>query len=260
MVRVMNSTVCLLTSYTSTYSAFAALSIPHMKDYAGRHGYEFRAVQNDDCDRKGGWIKIEPIREALAAAFDFILWMDIDALVVRKDVDIRIAQKPGADLHMAWHEQGIIRSGIPAHFNTGIMLIRSSDWARQFFMRVWDTGQLQHPWTDQATILHLLGHDHILRLGAARPDEPNRKRVATLNTVWNSIIGIEVADDPIVHHYAGIPDYEVRLGLMAADDKTLNLRLQEPEFRRAFLKQLGDWRNNSVRVKLERRPASQRIP
>jgi hypothetical protein len=241
MAHVMNSSVCLLTSYTSNYSAFAALTIPHMEEYAERHGYEFRAVQNDDCDRKGGWIKIEPIREALAAGFDFVFWVDIDALVVRKDVDIRIAAKPGADLHMAWHDQGAIRFGDPAHFNSGVMLIRSSDWARDFFMRVWETGQLQHAWADQATILHLSGYDDILRLGAARPEE--RKHVATLDTAWNSIVGIEVADDPIIHHYAGIPDDEVRLGLMAADAATIDLRLKKTrEFRRAFLEQLGHWR------------------
>ena len=195
----MNSAVCLLTSYTSNYSAFAALSIPHMKEYANRHGYEFRAVQNDDCVRRDGWRKIEPIRTALAAVFDFVFWVDIDALIVRKEVDIRSAAKPGADLHMAWHDQGPVRYGDPPHFNAGVMLIRSSDWARQFFMRVWDT-PMQHKWGDQASILHLLGYDDILRLGPARSDEPARKRVATLDTAWNSIIGIEVADDPIIHH------------------------------------------------------------
>jgi hypothetical protein len=231
-----------------------------MKEYAGRHGYEFRVIQRDDCDRKRGWIKIEPIRAALAAGFDFVLWMDIDTLVIRKDVDIRIAAKPGADLHMAWHEQGPVRYGDPAHFNAGIMLIRSSDWARHFFMRVWDTGQLQHIWTDQATILHLLGYDDVLRLGAARPDEPNRERITILNTAWNSIIGIEVADDPIIHHYAGIPNYEVRLGLMSVDEATIDLRLKNtPEFRRAFLQQLSQWRLNSVRVTVERRTSEQGI-
>jgi hypothetical protein len=252
----MSSAVCLLTSYTSTYAAFAALSVPHMKEYAGRHGYEIRVIQRDDCERKGSWIKIEPIRAALAAGFDFVFWIDVDTLVVRKDVDIRIAAKPGADIHMAWHEQGPVRFGDPAHFNAGIMLIRSSDWARHFFMRVWDTGPLPHKWSEQATILHLLGYDDILQLGAARPDEPSREHIATLDTAWNSIIGVEMADDPIIHHYAGIPDYEVRLGLMTLDEATIDLRRKEtPEARRAFLRQLGQWRLDSVRVKLDRRNA-----
>lgn len=228
-----------------------------MKEYADRHGYDFRVIHRDDCGRRGGWIKIEPIRTALAAGYDFVFWMDIDALVIRKDVDIRTAAKPEADLCMAWHERGPVRHGDPGHFNTGVMLIRSSDWARHFFARVWDTGQIQHKWRDQATVHHLLGFDDVLQLGAARPEEPNRGCIAILDTAWNSIIGIEVADDPIVHHYAGIPDYEVRLGLMTVDEATINLRMNRtPEFRRTFLQQLGQWRLNSARVKLGRRPPS----
>jgi hypothetical protein len=65
-----------------------------------------------------------------------------------------------------------------------------------------------------------------------------------------------MADDPIIHHYAGIPDYEVRLGLMTLDEATIDLRRKEtPEARRAFLRQLGQWRLDSVRVKLDRRNA-----
>jgi hypothetical protein len=250
----MNSTVCLLTAYSTSYSALASLSIPHIKEYADGQGYEFRAIHRDDCERKGGWIKIEPIRATLKAGFDFVFWMDVDTLVIRNDVDIRTAVEPEADLHMAWHDQGPIRNGDPAHFNTGIMLIRSSEWAQNFFARVWDIGQIQHKWTDQATVLHLLGYDDILKLGAARPDEPSRAHIATLDTAWNSIIGIEMADDPIIHHYAGIADPEVRLGLMATDEAALNQRTKEtPEFRRVFLRQLVQWRHAPARGTVNRR-------
>jgi hypothetical protein len=67
----MSSAVCLLTSYTSTYAAFAALSVPHMKEYAGRHRYEIRVIQREDCERKGSWIKIEPIRAGARSRFRF---------------------------------------------------------------------------------------------------------------------------------------------------------------------------------------------
>ena len=254
----MPPSICLLTAYASNYSAFAALSIPHMKAYAACHEYDFRAIQTDDCDRAGGWIKIDSIRSALSADYEFVFWMDVDALVVRKDIDIRTAVRPGADIHMTWHGRGPPQFGDPAHFNAGIMLIRCSQWSRRFFRRVWDAGPLPHKWNDQAAILHLLGYDDILHLGPSRPREPGRKCIATLDAAWNSIIGIEVADDPIIHHYAGIADYQVRLGLMKVDEATIERRAKgSAEFRRAFLRQLGEWRHASVRVKLHRDTSSQ---
>ena len=75
---VVNASVCILTAYTSNYADMAALSVPHMREYAKREGYEFRAIQRDDCERNGGWVKIEPITEALAAGFNFVLWLDAD--------------------------------------------------------------------------------------------------------------------------------------------------------------------------------------
>lgn len=237
----MNSTVCVLTAYTSTMADMAALSVPHMREYASRHKYDFLAIERDDCSRRGTWVKIETIRETLAAGFNFILWLDVDILVIRKDMDVRSAVQRDADLHMVWHDLDHISPPIPSHFNAGVMLIRVSDWARQFFMRVWETSELPHVWADQAAILHLLGYDDILRLGPSRPDEPNRERVARMDIAWNSIPGIGMADDPIIHHFAGVGDYETRLKLMMADEKTLDLRAQTtPEIRQAFSWQLNE--------------------
>lgn len=207
-----------------------------MGRFADAHDYEFRAIQRDDCERKGGWIKIEPIMATLVAQFDYLLWMDIDALVVRKDVDIREELSQGADLQMVWHGADTCRlevdSFIP-HFNSGVMLIRNTPWARRFFARVWETGPVSHPWNDQATILHLLGFDGLLGLGSDEPKNPGRNHIARLDSRWNSIVGVAVAMDPIVHHYAGMGS-SARLRLMQADQRTLKVReAADPEVREA---------------------------
>ena len=216
----MELKVCVVTAFDSKYGALANLSIPHMKEYAGRHGYEFRMFRRDDCARPHGWMKIEPILEALADGFDFVLWLDVDTLFVRKDADILAAAQPDADLHMVWHDLEPRQFSDPPHFNSGVMLIRSSDWARGFFARVWETNRLPHHWNDQAAILHQLGYDDILGLGPSRPYEPSRKRVAKMDLAWNSLIGSDVAVNPIIHHYAGL-DYPIRAALMGVASKIL---------------------------------------
>lgn len=236
----MNPSVCLLTAHDAQFAEVAALTLPHMADLARRHGYEFRATRRDECSRAGGWLKIEPIRDALSSGFDMVLWLDVDCLVVRKDVDIRDALRPGADLHMAWHEPDPDRFPDPPHYNSGVMLIRSTDWARGFFERVWDVGQLQHHWHDQATILHVLGYDDVLKLGPRRDGGSDAERIARLDTAWNSIFGLEVADDPIIHHYAGV-EHQTRVKWLAADERTVRHRERAAvEVRRVYSSLLNE--------------------
>jgi hypothetical protein len=252
----MRPTVCLLTAYNSAYDAFAALTIPRMQAYANRYGYVFRAIRSDDCERRGGWIKIAPIRAALAEQFDYVFWIDADALIVRQDIDIAAAMHGQADLQMAWHgpETSRLDGGdFQPHFNSGVMLIRATEWSRSCFARVWDTGPVAHAWNDQATILHLLGRDDILELGAERPDEPDRSHVDHLDCIWNSIPGVAMATDPVVHHYAGLK-FDARLRLLEADVKTLRLReAADPLLREAFSWQLSLWRNDAAKVPRSRK-------
>jgi hypothetical protein len=72
--------VHLLTAYNSLYESIASIAIPSMRRLAGAHDYRFEAVRRDDCLRNVGWIKIGPIRDALAGNTDYVLWLDIDAL------------------------------------------------------------------------------------------------------------------------------------------------------------------------------------
>jgi nucleotide-diphospho-sugar transferase len=232
----MKPTVCLVTAYDQAYAACAALTVPRMRAFSTLHGYELRALRREACARPGGWIKIEPILEALEDDFDFVFWMDADALIIRRDVDVRTAAIDGADLMMVWHGPDtaeLLEPNFIPHFNSGVMLIRSSDWSREFFARVWETGQLPHTWRDQAAMLRLLGYDNILGLGPERPDEPNRSQIARLATVWNAIPGVAMVPDPIVHHFAGRP-LDDRLRLLHETAKSLWSRDISSTLRRAF--------------------------
>ncbi len=221
-----------------------------MQAFAEAHGYERRFIHGDHWKRPRGWLKIEAIRAALDDNFDFVLWMDIDAIVLRYDVDIRTAAVDDAHLHMAWHgpdSSEIMAADFVPHFNSGVMLIRVNDWSRDFFRRVWEIGQLPHHWYDQATILHVLGYDECLGLGPDRPNEPNRSRLARLDTVWNSIPGLATAPDPIVHHYAGIGNPSTRLRMIEVDAMTAPLRAHtSPQLRRTFAHLFGLWRQDAA--------------
>jgi nucleotide-diphospho-sugar transferase len=209
----MPPSVCVLTAHDSRYKSIASISVPSIRALADAHAYTLRTIERDDCTRRGGWIKIESIRQVLEEGFDFVLWLDADIYVARQDIDIRNVIRPEIHLHMAWHKPAPRPDGDPPHFNTGVMLIRASDWSRQFFGRVWETGPLNHRWNDQATILHLLGYDRILNLGENRLADIDQAPLSQLNIRWNSIPGVCASDDPIIWHFAGLEISE-RLRLM----------------------------------------------
>ncbi len=250
----LKQSVCVLTAYDSNLRSLAALTVPRMRAFAAAHGCEARALQKDEWQRTRGWIKVEAIRAVLEENFDFVFWIDVDALVLRRDVDIRTAAVDGADLHMVWHGpdtsllQGVY---FEPQFNNGVMLIRSTDWSRDFFKRLWDVGQLGHTWADQATTFHLLGYDNLLGLGPERPEVPDRSYVARLDSAWNAVPGVAMTPDPIIHHYAGINHLGTRLRLIEADARTVALReTASLEVRQAFSWQLSLWRQDATGVNL----------
>jgi hypothetical protein len=246
----MKPSVCLLTAYDSTQQPLAAFTIPSMHAFAQAHGYAVRAVSREDWQRPRGWIKIEAIRAALENDFDFVFWIDVDSIILRCDIDVRTAAADDACLHMVWHgpdTSKIEASNFVPHFNSGVMLIRVNDWSRDFFRRVWEVGQLPHHWFDQATILHLLGYDECLGLGPNRPDEPDRTRLARLDTAWNSAPGVATAPNAIIHHYAGISSPSTRLRLVETDARTALLRERaSTQLRQAFADQLSLWREDAT--------------
>jgi hypothetical protein len=105
--------------------------------------------------------------------FDFLLWLDVDTLIIRDDIDIRSVIEPGVDLYLSWHGPETAARCWPnfsPHFNTGVMLIRNGSWSSDFFSRVWEVGQIDSaPWRDQSTIIRLLGYDNVHELGSHDP-------------------------------------------------------------------------------------------
>ncbi|MEA2986832.1 MAG: hypothetical protein QOD94_3086, partial [Alphaproteobacteria bacterium] len=196
--------VLVLTAYDPPFAGLAALTVPRMRAFSERHGYAFRETRVSDAGRRPVWMKITALRQALDEDHDLIMWIDVDALILRLDVDLRGALPPGKDLGMVWHGgDAVMPNGVPAHLNAGVLMVRPGSWSRDFFRRVAET-RLKHYWQEQAAMLHLLGYDAALGLGPDRPQAPDRQQVARLDPAWNAIPAVATVADPIIHHWAGI--------------------------------------------------------
>lgn len=98
------SRCCIVTAYQGDdFAKLAALTLPRMETFAARHGHELVVHKLDGSGFTNSWMKIPAIISALRSGFDFVLWLDIDALILRTDRDFLEDVQPGIDLLVSWH-------------------------------------------------------------------------------------------------------------------------------------------------------------
>lgn len=217
--------VIIVTAFNARFEGIANHTVPRMRAYAERHGFDLQVTKFEKTGGRPYWIKITSIRKALDGSHGIVFWIDADALIVRLEFDVRLALPVDKDLGMVWHSPGGVDSY--SHFNAGIIVIRNGPWSRDYFRRVSES-KLKHYWQDQAAMLHLLGYDDVLGIGPDRPDAPDRAHIARLDPAWNSIPGIADVRDPIIHHWAGIFG-STRERALAADAALIPLRDDQGE-------------------------------
>jgi len=254
---------CIVTAYQGErFARIAALTLPRMEAYAARHGYELIVHEKDGSEFSNSWMKIPAIISALRGGFDFVVWLDIDALILRTDRDILDDAQPAADLMACWHGPDTVRlDGLPfaPHFNAGVYLVRTSEWSVEFFARVLAMHATNdHPWQEQAVLHKLLGYNASLGIGPDTPNERDRAHVARLDPVWNSIPGVAMAADPVIHHFAGLKG-ENRMDLIRANVDTLPVyETASSAIRSALSHQISRWAAAEHEVQnLKRNPGGQ---
>jgi hypothetical protein len=212
--------LCVATYFDKGFGLIGEICAVTLKGYAALHGFELTIDRTLQSDRPPAWNKILLIQRLLREGYDFVLWVDADALFLRFEPDIRAEIVSGKDLFMVKHE---IRSQIqPGAWltldvpNTGVMLLRNSDWTHRFLQDVWDRSDfIHHRFWENAAVLDLMGYRALI--GSAKRNEPDANvlaHISWLDVAWNSIPGRCASPQPIIHHYADVID---RLPYMRAD-------------------------------------------
>jgi len=146
----------LVTFASGPAARLLAIAFPTFHDYAQRHGYEIVVGTADSYDRPPAWGKI-PLFRRLLEAYDFVLWIDADAIILDPSLDIETVIPKNAYQAFAyttiWPELG--GQGYPC---TGVWALRAGERAQRFLAAVWEQHDLvdQHPW-EQAAAMRLLG-------------------------------------------------------------------------------------------------------
>ncbi len=208
---------------TGGHRELLAESAPTMQAYARRHGWDVVQSCEELSERPPAWSKVRLIRE-LMATYEYVFWVDADALIVDLDADVLDEIGPEADIWFALHSQE--RDPNATVLNAGIILARSTEWVGELLDAVWAATQfIDHNWWENAALLDLLGYSLESPFPRLRCSEWGL-RVGELRLAWNSVPGYCEADCPAINHHARSDhdDFARRLAAMATDRRNVIAR------------------------------------
>ena len=139
--------ICIVTSYTDhirwddygkcDYGDFASLN---HHEYANKHGYSYLKdiVRNADyLDWHPTWIKMDVLRKYLPL-YDYVVWIDADAVFVNPDVKIEDLIEGGVDLVLPKLELDRVSGNMWTHTTTGFMVWKNSEWSNSILNLLWN--------------------------------------------------------------------------------------------------------------------------
>lgn len=205
--------ICLTTSFTKGYEGIGNLCLKSIQKYADKYGYDFKRYDILlSSKRHIAWNKILVIQALFREGYDFVFWIDSDALFVRFDEDISSEIEDEKELYVVEYP----REG-GKHIDSGIFLIRNSHWSKKLLNDMWNMERyLNHcAWHDQAALIEILGligdlgDDSRKKLGFSNewrsPNLELLRKVKKLDLKWNNSPGRAESNNPIINHYSYLP-------------------------------------------------------
>jgi hypothetical protein len=143
----MNNKICIVTSYTDKirwnnygkcdYGDFSSLN---HHEYSNKHGYSYikEIVKDEDYyEWHPTWIKINTLKKFLPL-FDYVVWIDSDAVFVNQDVKIEEFISEDVDLSLPKMEIDLNTNNVWTHTSTGFMIWKNSEWSLNLLNELWD--------------------------------------------------------------------------------------------------------------------------
>lgn len=192
------------------YSEIMELTRKHNENYCERHGFDYWHILDDVIKGRdahdGAWAKIELIKQALDKGYEYIVWLDADAMIKDVSVDLRDAvefYKIGA----CWHR-------IPqlSHWNVGVLYVHNCEEVKAF-IETWAAGYPapNDGWLEQGVFNRLAMQSNI---------------VSTVSDKWNSTFDVSLVPDAVVLGFHGQGDIKQRYAMMK---ETFNRLFPEQE-------------------------------
>lgn len=220
-----------------------------MRHYADIHGMEFRQVVDKSYGRPPAWSKLYLTKECFDEGFDYVFWVDADAVIRRFDEDIRASVNEAADFYFAKERHPVLGTPSRWRLNTGVFVMRNCEASRQLIdAAIAREEYINHEWWDQAAISAALGFWSVfVKPDEHRPDAPTdlARHIGWLHLRWNTSPVYDPEPNANIHHFYGLrgPGKRAAMEMDAALDRFSGvsnvglaarwaaLKILEPSFR-----------------------------
>lgn len=140
----------IITAYTKNYKSLIDITRNSTENYCNYHGFGYEAYQiPDDYIRAASWAKVQYLITNLEEqAYNYILWIDADAIINNSSYDILSILDPSKYLYISTDFNGI---------NAGVVLFKNNSYTLNLLYQIWNmTEYLNHPWWEQAALGDLI--------------------------------------------------------------------------------------------------------
>mmetsp|Transcript_13115 Transcript_13115/g.52871 ORF Transcript_13115/g.52871 Transcript_13115/m.52871 type:complete len:420 (+) Transcript_13115:505-1764(+) len=198
--------IAIVTASTPNLVNSSAISADLNIKYAERHGYAFYQYRDTMVPKHIiTWNKVRVLMDILTATrHEWIMWIDADAVVTNRNISIEgiIKATESSKIEQQSEDDSIDLivcndiGGWP--INTGVMLWRNTDWARNLLNKLWATEHIPHMrGAEQAQLIKLL-----------RREDPLQKRHVILDqTAFNAHPSVH-RDEFFIIHMMGFSEAE----------------------------------------------------
>jgi hypothetical protein len=193
----MNNAILIQHAYKGEFEPMLELTRARNEAYCQAHNFDYWCECYDDPRwpvEHGGWVKIDLIQKAMKAGYEYIVWLDADAMIADMETDLRDAIQPNR-IGACWHR-------IPQlnHWNVGVLYLDNSPETRGFISD-WlaSYSEPKDGWKEQGVFNRMA---------------MKSKTVVTLSDKWNATINVSMVPDAVVLGFHGAGNAQQRYGLM----------------------------------------------
>ncbi len=140
-----NQSIAIVTISTPNRISFSQYTLSSLIKYASKWGYYLHFYPNPpDTSRSIYWGKIKVVLDLLKEGkYDWYVWFDDDIFITNPEISIgQIIKDCGPQVHfiIAAHKTFPI---LENDVNSGVFMVRNSEWSRNFLQQVWERGDGQ---------------------------------------------------------------------------------------------------------------------
>ena len=196
----MNKALLLQIGLGEAYGEMLDISRERHEAYCKRHRFDLWAVREDVWPQTPAmWQKYVWMQAAWAVGYEFVVYVDADAMIVDESADLRAAlrRKP---LGLVY---GQTPGGEPAHYNCGVIFARRHPWVDVLWGALLSRtpGREYEPgpkwWEDAGSEQRLL--NELLRLPWFA------ETVVRLDRRWHSLAGLDDLSRAVIVGWHGLP-------------------------------------------------------